>query len=183
MNDPSLLERNVDAAFTVYDTDADGFLTRDDLTAMGTRICEQLHLTGSPQAGAIVDGYASWWEQLRADYDADGDGRISRAEFTQAMLSGGGDPQAYFSQQMAKVTSLLADALDADGDGFIEPAEYLALFGASPDLDPRVTRAAFDRLDADGDGRISREEFTAGVAHFFLSSDPAHPGTSLLGLA
>jgi Ca2+-binding EF-hand superfamily protein len=118
---------------------------------------------------------------LRADCDADGDGRISRAEFAHAILSGGGDPQAYYSQQMAKLVSLFADALDADGDGFIEPTEYRALFGAAPDLDPQVVQAAFGRLDADGDGRISREEFQAAIAQVFLSGDQAHPGTSILG--
>lgn len=181
MNDPSLRARNIDAAFTVLDADADGVITSDDLTAIGTRVCEQLHIAGSPQAAAILETYASWWEQLRSDCDADGDGRITRAEFAQAMLTGGGDPEAYYGQQLGKQVSLLADAMDADGDGFIEPTEYLALFGAAPSLDPEVVQAAFEHLDADGDGRISREEFKAGVAHLFLSSDQARPGTSILG--
>jgi Ca2+-binding EF-hand superfamily protein len=183
MNDPSLLERNLEAVFALYDADADGFVTSGDFTAIGTRICEQLHITGSPQAAAMLEGYASAWEQLRADCDADGDGRISPAEFARALLSASGGPQAYFSRHLAALTSLFADAMDADGDGFIEPAEYLAFFGAAPDLDPGAAQAAFARLDADGDGRVSRGEFTAGVAQFFLSSDPAHPGTGILGQA
>jgi EF hand len=50
-------------------------------------------------------------------------------------------------------------------------------------VDRQVVLAGFARLDANGDGRISREEFTAGSAHTFLSNDPAHPGTSILGQA
>jgi Ca2+-binding EF-hand superfamily protein len=182
MNDPSLLERNLSTVFAIYDIDADGFITSDDMTAMATRICEQLHIAGSPQAVAILDGYASVWEQFLADCDADGDGRISQPEFAHAILSGGGDPQAYYSQHLAALMGLFAHAMDADGDGFIEPAGYLTFFRAV-DLDPQVAQAAFARLDADGDGRISCEEFTAGAAPFFLSSDPAHPGTSILGQA
>jgi hypothetical protein len=173
MNEPDLLKRNIDAAFAVLDADADGVITSGDLTALGTRVCEQLHIAAGTQAAAILESYASWWEQLRADCDADGDERISRAEFAAAMLSGGGD------QHLAKHISLIADAMDADGDGFIEPTEYLAFFGAAPSLDPQVVQAVFERLDADGDGRISREEFQA--AHLLLSSDQTHAGTSILG--
>jgi Ca2+-binding EF-hand superfamily protein len=181
MNDPNLREHNTDAIFMVMDTDADGVITSDDLTALGTRICEQLHITGSPAAAPIVDGYAAWWEQLRADCDTDGDGRISRAEFAQAMLSGGGDPQAYYDQQMAKIISLVADVMDIDGDGFIEQDEYVALFRAVPEIDRQVVLAGFARLDANGDGRISREEFQAGVADLVLSTNQADPGSSLIG--
>jgi Ca2+-binding EF-hand superfamily protein len=181
MSDPDLRERNIDAVFAVLDADADGFITSGDLTAIGTRVCEQLRIVGSPQATEIVASYVSWWEQLRADCDANGDGQISRTEFAHAMFSGGGDPQAYYSQQLGKQVSLLADAMDADGDGFIEPTEYLALFGAAPSVDPQVVQAAFERLDADGDGRISRKEFQAGIAQLFLSGDQASPGTGMLG--
>ncbi len=177
-----LLERYLDAVFALLDVDADGVITFDDLAALGIRACEQLRIAESAQAGAILDGYASWWEQLRADYDVDGDGRVSRAEFAQVMLSGDADRQGYYGQRMGRLVSLFADALDADGDGFIEPTEYLALFGAAPGLDPQMVEAAFERLDADGDGRISREEFQAGVAQAFLSGDQARPGKpNLLG--
>jgi len=178
MNETDLLRRTVDGAFAILDADADGVITSGDLTALGTRVCEQLHIAGSPQAAAILESYASWWEKLRADCDTDGDGRISRAEFVAAMLSGGGDPQAYYGQHLARQISLMADAMDADGDGFIEPTEYLALFGAVPSLDPEAVQAVFERLDADGDGRISREEFQA--AHLIFSSDQTHAGISIL---
>jgi Ca2+-binding EF-hand superfamily protein len=183
MNDSDLRARNTDMIFAVLDTNADGFIAADDLTAIGARVCEQLHITGSPAAAAILEAYESWWEQLRADADADGDGRISRAEFGSAMLDGGGDPQAYFSQGLSKVLVLEADALDSDGDGYISQAEYQALFSAAPDLDPQIVLAGFARLDTDGDGRISREEFLTGIEQIILSSDPSDPGTSILGLA
>jgi|SRR5215469_10807585 len=181
MNDPGLLARNIDAAFATFDLDADGFLTSDDLMALGALACQQLRITGSPQAAAILDSHASWWEQLRTDCDADGDGRISRAEFAKAMISGGGDPQAYYHQQLANLQSLIAQALDADGDGFIEQAEYLAAFDGTPVPDRQAALATFERLDADQDGRISREEYTTAAAQFFLSNDPADPGTSFAG--
>jgi Ca2+-binding EF-hand superfamily protein len=177
MNEADLVKRNIDAVFAILDADSDGVITSGDLTGLGTRVCEQLRIAGSPRAAVIVESYASWWEQLRADCDADGDGRISRAEFAAAMLSGGGDRQAYYSQHLARQISLIADVMDADGDGFIEATEYLALFGAAPSLDPQLVQAAFERLDADGDGRISREEFQA--AHLLLSGDQAHAGTGI----
>lgn len=176
-----LLERFLDAIFALLDVDADGVITFDDLAALGIRACEQLRIAGSAQAGALLDGYASWWEELRAGCDADGDGRVSRAEFAQVMLSAGGDRRGFYGQRIGKLVSLFADALDADGDGFIEPTEYLALFGAAPGLDHQMVEAVFERLDADGDGLISREEFQAGVAHAFLSGDQTFPGTDIFG--
>ncbi len=176
-----LPERNIDAIFALLDADADGVITFDDLAALGIRVCEQLRIAGSAQTAAILDGYASWWEQLQADCDADGDGRISRAEFAQVMLCGDGDRQGHYSQRTGKLICLFADAMDADGDGFIEPTEYLALFGAAPGLDPQIVEAAFERLDADGDGRISREELQAGVAQALLRGDQVLPGTNIPG--
>jgi Ca2+-binding EF-hand superfamily protein len=173
--------RTIDAIFALLDADADGVITFDDLAALGIRVCEQLRIAGNAQAAAILDGYASWWEQLQADCDADGDGRISRAEFTQVMLGAGGDRQGHDIQRTGKLIRLFADALDADGDGFIEPTEYLAFFGATPGLDPQMVEAAFEHLDADGDGRISREELQVGFAQAFLRGDQALPDTSIPG--
>ncbi len=48
-----------------------------------------------------------------------------------------------------------AEALDADGGGYIEQSDH--------------------------DGKISVSEFEDGLAHLFLSHDPADPGTAMLG--
>ncbi|WP_332658588.1 EF-hand domain-containing protein [Brevundimonas sp.] len=71
--------------------------------------------------------------------DADGDGRISQAEF------------------VARRVDRLA-AADADRDGAVAPEEMRAVFEAR-----RAQRAdaRFQRLDADHDGAISRAEFDA----------------------
>lgn len=77
---------------------------------------------------------------LRAD--ADGDGRISQAEFVGRRLD-------------------RLRAADADGDGSVSVAERQAMRQAH-----RAARAGvrFDRLDADKDGSISRAEFDAAHA-------------------
>lgn len=71
--------------------------------------------------------------------DADGDGRISQAEFV--------------GRRVERLT-----AADADRDGSVAPEEMRAAFQAR--LAERAG-ARFQRLDADGDGAISRAEFEA----------------------
>ena len=177
-----LPERNLTVIFdAVLDTDGDGVITAADFTQLAHGICEQLGVPEGPKAAAIERGYQAWWEQLRADCDADGDGRVTRAEFAAAHLAGQGDPQAYFQEQLSRVIAIVAEAMDLDGDGFIELAEYERAFRVV-DVGPEVVMAGFQRLDQDGDGRISTQEFEAGVAHAFLSQDPADPGTFMLGL-
>lgn len=71
--------------------------------------------------------------------DADGDGRISKAEFVQARLR-----------------PLLA--MDADGDGTISVAERTTWREAR--INARATQR-FEQMDADGDGMVTRSEFDA----------------------
>lgn len=75
----------------------------------------------------------------RVRADADGDQRLSQAEFVQARVD------------------RLAVA-DADRDGSVTPAEFQAAGEAR-----RAERAAlrFDRMDADDDGSVTRAEFDA----------------------
>jgi Ca2+-binding EF-hand superfamily protein len=108
--------------------------------------------------------------------DADGDGRITRAELTQ------------FEQRTAHSAALAENArafarLDANHDGALSAAEFAALVppAAAPDVTPLMQRfdpnrdqaitlieyraatlANFDALDADHDGVVTQAEMRAG---------------------
>jgi Ca2+-binding EF-hand superfamily protein len=73
----------------------------------------------------------------------------------------------------------LARAVDEDGDGYIDEAEYHRLFSASG-LPEETVQGGFETLDADNDGRVSVEEFEAAIAQLFLSGNPTEPGTAPL---
>lgn len=75
------------------------------------------------------------------------------------------------------------DVFDADGDGFIEQADFTGLIEAAAGVAPGLALAGFQRMDADQDGRISTHEYAAAIGHIFLSQNPADPGTALLGHA
>ncbi len=176
-----LRERNLGTIFDVIlDTDRDGIIAAGDFAQLAQGVCGQLDVPDGPRAAAIRDAYQSWWEQLSSA--CDGDGRVTRAEFTTAHLTGQGDPEAYYQQQLSRLFEIVAGAMDVDGDGFIEQTEYVRLFRLAQ-VGDEVVLAGFQRLDQDGDGRISTQEFQAGAAHAFLSQDSADPGTAMLGLA
>ena len=71
--------------------------------------------------------------------DADGDGRISRAEFVDGRI--------------ARLT-----AIDANRDGSVSAEEHQS--GVDTRRNQRAS-ARFEALDKNGDGSVSREEFTA----------------------
>jgi len=183
MNQPSdLRERNLRGIFAVLDVNGDGIIGGSDFAEMAGIVCGLIGVTDEGEQAAIKDGYLSWWERLRADADQDGDGQITMAEFAAASASGGGDPLAYYGQTVGPVLKIIAEAMDRDGDGFIEHQEYLRLSGV-PRLDSQAYLAAFDRLDSDGDGRLTAAQFEEAITHLFVSQDPADPGTALLGHA
>ena len=60
-----------------------------------------------------------------------------------------GDPEQTFKRR------------DADGDGFLTEAEFVA---AAKDEDQKSKmRKRFAKIDVNGDGKLSRDEFKAGV--------------------
>ena len=174
-----LRERNIGSLFDLFDTDRDGYITEDDLVTAARGALDQFGITDARLRAEILDLYQPAWEQLRADCDSNEDGRITRQEFTAALLVGLGDPRAYYRRVFGPIVDRYAQIADQDGDGFIEASEYARLF--APRMDEHVVRAAFERLDDNADGKISISQFTDAFEQMFLSQEAADPGTAVMG--
>lgn len=141
-----------------------------DATAPGARMTEMQaqrhadHERGDRHGWRDGPDHAGRLDGMFAAMDADGDGRITRAE-AQAHGRFGLDPaaapvdaaafEAAVTAQMARMAVARAQALfaelDADKDGLLDAAEL-----QTRDMGRRARM--FDRLDADGDGVVTRAE-------------------------
>lgn len=110
------------ARFAQLDTDRDGFITRREAEAPGR--------SAAAGGGALAARLKSM--------DKNGDGRISRDEFT--------GPAPRF------------DKIDADHDGFATLPEFRQ-FTARAAVPGQAALARFEAIDKDKDGKLSREEF------------------------
>ncbi|MEV6977600.1 EF-hand domain-containing protein [Kitasatospora sp. NPDC093806] len=165
----------------VLDQTGDGHLTAHDLRAMAHNVCWQLELSAAGEA-EVYAAFEGWWEQLRAGMDADGDGRISRAEYVAATLAGCDRDPAYLEGGLLPALRAVFAAADTDGDGLLDFAEYRVLFGGRR-VHPAELSHGFRQLDVDGDGVITVAEFLRGFVDYFTARAPSAPGTQLLGRA
>ena len=134
--------------FAAADADGDGALTLEELARYaGQPVPKDATEApkGKPEAPKAEPSPAAgpFAQRLRA-MDKDGDGKVSRAEFT-------GRPAMF-------------DRLDRNNDGYITRDELPgANLGAAAKGQPgRLLRA----MDKDGDGKISKDEFTGRPAMF-----------------
>lgn len=159
------------AIFKMYDLDGDGQLGREDLIAYASRVAEQLtDAADTTRRAALYDAYSELWTQLAAVSDTDRGGRISEQEFIAATARGAFDADAHFRDSTLRALDALADALDKDGDGTIDPSEYERIFSAAG-LDRGSSGLDFAAVDADGDGRITRAELRAAAIHLYPLAD------------
>ncbi|MFJ9614235.1 oxygenase MpaB family protein [Streptomyces noursei] len=163
----------------VLDQTGDGYLTGPDLQAMAHNVCWQLELDDERQA-QVYAGFDAWWQHIRTSMDTDGDDRVSRAEFTTAMLAGIDRDPDYLGNGLHAALRALFRAADTDGSGHLSADEYRALFGGSR-VHPAELNHGFRQLDVDGDGQITEEEFLRAFTDYFTARTDSTAGTRLLG--
>ncbi|WP_049578372.1 EF-hand domain-containing protein [Streptomyces sp. SBT349] len=170
----------LDAFFRrVLDQTGDGHITLADLRAMAHTVCWPLELSAEREA-EVYTAFDTWWRHMAATMDTDGDGRISRAEFTAATLSGVDRDPAHLAEGLHVAVRAMFRAADTDGGGHLCADEYRALFGGSR-VHPAELNEGFRALDADGDGRITEEEFVRAFTDYFSARAGTTAGSRMFG--
>lgn len=106
---------------------------------------------------ALATGARSDPGQMLANADTNGDGKITRAEFTAARAG-------------------LFARLDRNGDGYLDKQDARRRLLARRDDDGGRLQQAMAMLDKNGDGRVSRDEFVNGPSLLFDRADTNHDG-------
>jgi hypothetical protein len=139
---------------------------------------------GTPDLSAM-------WQQLLKQADKDGDGKISKTEFSAMSPVNGKGPNpddlfakidtnkdgAIDQEEMQAAAQkmhhkrphqspnldALFKAADTDGDGKISKDEFNAIFDPNnASTGPNLSQV-FDQMDTDGDGKVSEAEFMAAM--------------------
>ncbi|AHH94724.1 calcium binding protein CalD [Kutzneria viridogrisea] len=177
-----LQRKNVESVFNALDHDGNGLIERQDMTILSAGIIEVFELgEDSPHRAAVTATHEAWWEQIRSGADADGDGSVTRAEFTAAVDRGLLTDPGYLDVVTAAANASF-DAADIDHDGFLDRTELVAVYSGAG-IAAAIAYSAFNQMDTDGDGRVSRAEWQRSVHGVFTSSEPDMPGADLLGNA
>jgi Ca2+-binding EF-hand superfamily protein len=119
------------------------------------------------------------FEAMLSQMDANGDHMISREEFVAGVGREIGD-QSGFEAAVGDTARSLVQVADSDGNGVLDPEEYVrlaAVYGAKAGQ----ARRAFGRLDEDRNGVLDAAELAAAISQFFASRDPRARGSVAFG--
>ncbi|WP_424216776.1 oxygenase MpaB family protein (plasmid) [Streptomyces sp. BI20] len=163
----------------VLDQTGDGRVGPVDLQAKAHTVCWNLELDDARE-DELYAAFETWWQRLRADADADGDGTVDREEFVRAMLGGLDRDPGYLEEGLHVALRALFRAADTDGSGRLGPDEYRVVFGGKR-VHPAELTEGFRTLDADGDGSVDEDEFLAGFTAYFTARAALDPTADLFG--
>lgn len=160
--------------FSLFDADGNGFLEPADFELMARRTVAALPAADEETGQALLSAFRRFGDTLAAELDADGDGRISPAEFTAVVL----DPRRFNAavDEFAKALSAMGDP---DGDGFVDRPDFLALMTAIGFAQHNIGELfnAFGPVDGD---RIPVATWADGIRDYYRPDKAGIPGDHLV---
>jgi len=168
------LERKWRKFFTILDINHDGKVTLEDHVLMGERFAAASSVSEERKA-VIRQHFATIWE---VTYNPDGDvTEIDLTKFLEHFLRKG-------TMELLKVSDgacpIMFQAIDADGDGFIQVEEFRNFFRLFYEDDTNADKS-FETIDLNKDGTLSQEEFSKAFNDFISGMDQKSPYQFLFG--
>ncbi|MGH3737080.1 MAG: EF-hand domain-containing protein [Micromonosporaceae bacterium] len=176
----ALHDRKLKRRFELMDANHDGVLERGDYEALAQHLIQGLGTPpDTPKARAVVETYTRFWDNYISRMDADGDGKVTKQEYIEAIDRQTLDPDA-FDRAFQPHFQAVARLCDTDDDGNVDRDEFtrmMRVHGVS-DQDASVS---FDQIDQDHDGKLSVDELVNAARNYYISDEPNVPGSSFFG--
>lgn len=175
-----LRTRKFTALFACFDFDKNGVLEKSDYEQFAQNLSTAYAL--APGTAAYTKMYAetiALWDFVHQVADADGDHRITPAEFIQA-YGALTDNEETFQQLLMGYAEYIIRMGDQDGDKQLDENEYATILWCYG-IAEADARAAFRHLVTDGSGYLTNAAMEQVFAEFFRSDDPAAPGNAMIG--
>jgi uncharacterized protein (DUF2236 family)/Ca2+-binding EF-hand superfamily protein len=167
-------EPDVAEAFArVLDQTGDGVLSWPDLAATARVFSANLGLAEAEEE-TLYAAFHAWWLELREAADTNHDGVVDADEYRAFALTACGPA-------LDTVMAAVATAVDRDGDGRIDHADYARLLGRGTTAVRRLRW--LHEVDADGDGMVSVDEFADALRSSVLGRTRSETLEHVLGRA
>jgi Ca2+-binding EF-hand superfamily protein len=173
MTHPQAALTRVDLVFRLFDANGSGEIDTQDLEVMAGRVVEAAPRSDAAAKEAMTAAFHRYWKTLAEELDDDRNGRISREEFEDVVLS----PER-FEATLDEFARSLARLGDPDGDGLIERPLFTALMSAIG-FERRNIDALFDALEPDREDRISVSTWESSIQEFYQPDAAGIPGDRL----
>ncbi|MEV8443318.1 EF-hand domain-containing protein [Actinosynnema sp. NPDC051121] len=177
MNHPQAALRRVDLVFTLFDANGSGEIEANDFEVMARRVAEAAPQSDPADKEAMTAAFHRYWTTLAEELDDDRDGRVTREEFEDIVLS-----TERFDSTIDEFARSLARLGDPDGDGLIERQVFAALMSAIG-FERQNIDTLFDALEPDQDDRISVSGWVASIKDFYRPDAAGIPGDRLVSSA
>jgi Ca2+-binding EF-hand superfamily protein len=165
----------VQLIFELFDADRNGFLEAHDFSLMAGRVDHAAASAGAAARRTMRAAFSRYWNTLRQELDADGDGRVSPEEFSACVLS----PEK-FEGTIAEFADALSALGDPDGDGLIERALFTDLMLAIG-FAPANIEALFEAFEPDTGDRVRVAVWNAAIRDYYHPEKTGIAGDHLVG--
>lgn len=171
----ALLEQKYERLFALLDVNGDGVIAEDDFVLMADRVLVSFDGEIFAEKGRkYTEELMNYWRALRATADTDGDGRIDKAEFRQAVRQVSGN----FDTLIGPLYEAGFRFADRDDNGLVDKGEFAAVIAAIG-VPAGEAEATFDQLAGAG-GQLTLDRLMTAATQYYCDEDPANSASHQL---